>query len=148
MTRQAAMLLTLSLLAAGSASSGVAESAPEDAAIVPAQAWLVLVDQGKYAESWDEAAALFKSAITKQRWQESLVGVRAPLGTVLSRRVRSRRYAESLPGAPDGKYVVIQFDTVFEHKSTAVETVTPMLDRDGRWRVSGYYINPHFRFES
>jgi hypothetical protein len=43
-------------------------------------------------------------------------------------------------GAHDGKYVVIQLDTVFAGKSSAVETVTPMLDPDGIWRVSGYYV--------
>jgi hypothetical protein len=52
----------------------------------------------------------------------------------------SREYSEKLPGAPDGKYVVIQFDAVFENKPSAVETVTPMLDPDGVWRVSGYFI--------
>jgi hypothetical protein len=66
--------------------------------------------------------------------------VRAPLGKLVSRKLKSRQYAESLPGAPDGKYVVIQYDTVFENKKSAVETVTPMQDADGAWRVSGYYI--------
>ena len=46
----------------------------------------------------------------------------------------------SLPGAPDGEYVVIQFDTSFTNKKVAVETVTPMKDEDGIWRVSGYYV--------
>ncbi len=46
----------------------------------------------------------------------------------------------SLPGAPDGEYVVIQIQTSFENKKSAVETITPMLDKDGRWRVSGYQI--------
>jgi hypothetical protein len=41
---------------------------------------------------------------------------------------------------PDGKYVVIQYDSVFEQKASAVETVTPMLDSDGAWRVSGYFV--------
>jgi hypothetical protein len=45
-----------------------------------------------------------------------------------------------LPGAPDGQYVVIQFETSFENKHNAVETVTPMLEPNGQWRVSGYYI--------
>ncbi|MGB5422961.1 MAG: DUF4019 domain-containing protein [Desulfobacterales bacterium] len=27
-----------------------------------------------------------------------------------------------------------------ENKASAVETITPMLDKDGQWRVSGYYI--------
>jgi len=26
------------------------------------------------------------------------------------------------------------------HKQQAIETVTPMMDADGIWRVSGYYL--------
>ena len=36
--------------------------------------------------------------------------------------------------------MVIQFDAQFENKAAAIETVTPMKDKDGTWRVSGYYI--------
>ncbi len=46
----------------------------------------------------------------------------------------------SLPGAPDGEYVVISYETSFTNKKSAIETVTPMLDKDGKWRVSGYFI--------
>jgi hypothetical protein len=46
----------------------------------------------------------------------------------------------SVPGAPDGQYVLIQFETVFEKKAQSIETITPMLDADRTWRVSGYYI--------
>jgi hypothetical protein len=35
---------------------------------------------------------------------------------------------------------VIQFDTSFKNKKSAIETVTAMLDKDGKWRVSGYFI--------
>jgi len=45
-----------------------------------------------------------------------------------------------VPGAPDGKYVIIQFETSFENKASAVETVTPMQDADGVWRVAGYFV--------
>jgi hypothetical protein len=40
----------------------------------------------------------------------------------------------------NGKYVVIQYDAVFANRSSAVETVIPMADRDGVWRVSAYSI--------
>ncbi len=46
----------------------------------------------------------------------------------------------SMPGAPDGEYVIIQFESSFANKKSAVETVTPMKDENGVWRVSGYYI--------
>ena len=45
-----------------------------------------------------------------------------------------------IPDAPEGEYVVIQFDTVFENKKEAIETITPMLDPDGKWRVAVYFI--------
>ncbi|MEW5723696.1 MAG: DUF4019 domain-containing protein, partial [Thermodesulfobacteriota bacterium] len=63
--------------------------------------------------------------------------LRKPTGAVLSREVLSKRFMTSLPGAPDGRYVVIQFKTSFEKKKEAIETVTPLLDQDGAWRVSG-----------
>jgi uncharacterized protein DUF4019 len=66
--------------------------------------------------------------------------VRKPLGKNLSRVVKSKKYSTSLPGAPDGEYVMIQFKASFESKKSAIETVTPMLGEDGLWRVSGYYI--------
>jgi predicted SnoaL-like aldol condensation-catalyzing enzyme len=65
---------------------------------------------------------------------------RDPLGPVKSRQLLSARYERSLPGVPDGEYVVIQYATSFEKKATATATVTPMKDGDGQWRVSGYYI--------
>ena len=65
---------------------------------------------------------------------------RAPLGRVLSRHLAQAKPATELPGAPDGEYVVFQFDTAFERKRAAVETVTPMRDADGHWRVSGYFV--------
>lgn len=113
---------------------------PEELAQKSAEVWLALADVGKYAETWDEAAAYFKNAVTKERWVNAMKSVRAPLGAVRVRKLRSATYTKTLPGAPDGEYVVIKYDTSFENKESAVETITPMLDKDGKWRVSGYFI--------
>ena len=102
--------------------------------------WLKLTDDGDYETNWRKAAELFRNAISTADWEKQLSAVRKPLGEVVSRSVASARYAASLPGAPDGEYVVIQYDTSFSRKKTAVETVTPMKEEDGVWRVSGYYI--------
>ena len=118
----------------------MADQKGEELAAKAALKWLALVDEGKYSESWEGAAQLFKGAVNKGQWKDSLDSVRKPLGKLVSRTVKSRLYATSLPGAPDGEYVVIQYTSSFEHKKSAVETVTPMLDKDGKWRVSGYYI--------
>lgn len=113
---------------------------PEQLAQQSADAWLALVDSGKYAESWQEAAQYFKNAVTKDQWQSAMHSTREPLGKMLSRKLKSATFRTTLPGAPDGEYVVIQYDSSFEHKQSAVETVTPTLDNDGTWRVSGYFI--------
>ena len=117
-----------------------ANEVAEKSAVTAVGVWVSLVDGGDYGESWNQASALFKTAVTKEQWQQSLKAVRTPLGKMVARKLKSKQYTKSLPGAPDGEYVVIQYETTFEKKQSAIETVTPMLDKDGKWRVSGYYI--------
>jgi hypothetical protein len=112
----------------------------EKAATEAANHWLSVVDAGSYAASWQAAAPAFKIAVLKDQWAQMLQANRAPLGRVISRTLKSATYKTSLPGAPDGKYVVIQYESSFEHKQSAIETITPSLGDDGQWRVSGYFI--------
>jgi hypothetical protein len=105
-----------------------------------AEQWLALVDAGSYAESWKTASRYFQKAVPQDQWEQSISTVRGPLGDLVSREFKSAQYTKSLPDAPAGKYVVLQFDTSFANKKQAVETVTPRLDPDGQWKVSGYYI--------
>jgi len=112
----------------------------ENMAIVAAHAWLALIDEGKYSESWESAATYFKNAVPKAKWDQMLNAARTPLGGLVTRELKSAKFTESMPGAPDGEYVVIRFSTSFEKKQSAIETITPMLDSDGVWRVSGYFI--------
>ena len=112
----------------------------EDAAVAAAEEWLKRVDKCDYAGSWTEAAEFLRNAMKQAQWVQALTAYHTPLGKVISRKVISKALKTSLPGAPDGEYVIIQFATSFENKKSAVETVTPMLEKDGKWRVSGYYI--------
>lgn len=125
------------LLAAGDIR---ADEKAEKKAVAAAETWLALIDKGDIAKSWETSAALFRGAVTQEQWKQAVSGARGPLGKLISREPQSAEYVTSLPGAPDGEYVIIQFKTVFENKADAVETVTPMKDPDGEWRVSGYFI--------
>src|SRR5215470_2117636 len=91
-----------------------------DAALV----WLALIDDGNYSQSWSNASSFFRGAVTQKSWETSLRGLRNPLGKVVSRGVMKANETESLPGAPDGNYVVIQLETSFAAKASATETVT------------------------
>ena len=132
-------LVSFSLLVAGLAAAAT-PTANEKAASTAAENWLAQVDASRYAESWKAAAELFRAAVTPAQWEQAAKAVRQPLGKRLTRKIKSATYQTALPGAPDGEYVVIQFETSFENKQAAIETVTPMREKDGAWRVSGYFI--------
>jgi len=126
------LLLNIGILFAG--------EAPEKPIVAAAQMWLHEIDSGNYATSWQQASAYFQGAITEKNWTDALNGARRPLGNLISRKVTKTTSAKSLPGAPDGNYLVMQFATSFANKKSAVETVTFMREKDGNWRAAGYYI--------
>ncbi len=117
-----------------------AGSKDEKAAVTEAKRWLKVLDGGNYAEGWKQAGSLIKAAVDEKQFSQSLRAAREPLGKMLSRTFKGSSYQTSLPGVPDGEYVVIQFETRFENKKSAIETITPMREKNGKWRVSGYYI--------
>lgn len=109
-------------------------------ATAAATAWLAQLDAGQYPASWTSSASAFRAAVSQDQWQQAAQQVRTPLGAVTTRTVKSAQFTRALPNAPEGEYVVIQYDTTFANKAGAVETITPMREKDGRWKVSGYLI--------
>jgi len=139
MVGNAVCVLALYLLLSGTGAAAQ-EVSKGTAAMTAAEKWLALVDGGRYAESWNEASQSFKNAVQQEQWAQSLEARRKPFGRAVSREMKKMTYKTSLPGVPDGEYMVIQFATSFGKKRAAVETVTTMAEKDGTWRVSGYYI--------
>jgi hypothetical protein len=136
----AVIISTVFLFPVCRAGADKAKNKPEERAVASARNWLKIADSGKYGEAWDKASAYLKGAVSRENFTASLEGVIKPLGRVLKRSLLSATYTKTLPGAPDSEYVVIQFKTEFENKEEAVETVTPKKEKDGRWKVSGYFI--------
>jgi hypothetical protein len=110
-----------------------------DQAAPSGEAWLRLIDNGKYADSWKEASTYFRSRITEKTWVSTVQGVRAPLGARTSRKLQNLTFTKTLPGAPDGSYAVMVFQTSFQNKASAAEQLTVMADVD-QWRAAGYVI--------
>ena len=130
--------LTCLLLSVATGPARAAETS-EAAALQAAEAWLKLIDTGQYGASWDQASAMFRKAVSRSTWEKKAGAAREPLGKVLERKVASQELTHELPGAPDGTYVVLIFDTRFEHKERGHETVIMTLD-DIRFRAASYFI--------
>lgn len=133
--------LVLIISAAGLvAGRALADDAKVRVAQQAAESWVRLVDEGNYGGSWDEASSLFKKSVTREKWVEMAKPVREPLGKMLSRKLADGKYTTEAPGAPDGEYVILQYQTSFENKKSATETLSFMLDQDGKWRAAGFFI--------
>ncbi len=114
--------------------------AQKEKGITAAGDWLILIDKKKYQETWEKAAQFFKSSLTAEQWKKTAVTVREPLGELISREPFHDRLATTLPGMPDGHYLILRYVSKFANKANAVESVTVMVDADGKWRVTGYFI--------
>ena len=112
----------------------------EAAAADVAKTWLESIDKGKYAESWYQAAKAIQDKVTQSDWTNQVSTAREKLGNVVERKVVVKKFMTEIQGAPKGEYVVVQFHTKFKNRAKAIETVTPMKESDGNWRVSGYHI--------
>jgi len=114
-----------------------------EAAKQAAQEWLALYDAGRYDSTWTEASAYFKSKISAEQWVARIQQGRRQypvLDSLRSRSLVAARYTTSLPKAPDGEYVVVQYEATYADEQWA-ETVTLKKDPDG-WRVAGHFLQP------
>lgn len=138
MFRRLIIVTLMSLIAVSKAAH--ADTERTAAALSASVVWLEKLDARDYAATWQSAASTFKAALSVEAWQQASRPVLEPLGAVKSRSKASATYTKTLPGAPDGEYVVLQFNSSYHNKAEALETVVVTLDTDGQWRVGGYFI--------
>ncbi len=119
----------------------MAKEKAEDVALGVSNKWLSFVDKGDYSKSWEQAAEIFRTMVTKAEWEAKLNTFRKPLGKVSERKVKSKQFTTTLTNAPQGEYVVLEYETAFAHQKTLTETVTCIRGKDEKWKVAGYYIN-------
>lgn len=105
-----------------------------------AVAWLDLLDSAQYGASWDQSAVQLQRAVPRAAWEAQVRAWRAPLGAVVARRLKLASYNETLPELAVGQTVVLEYETRFENRVSAVETVTPVKDARGSWKVGAYSI--------
>ena len=139
MHKPIAVLLASAALLAG-AVHAQDNAAAVAAATDSATRWLAVADAGTWGDSWDQLAPAAQAGVSKAAWSSGLPPVRDPLGAVKSRKLQSADFTRTLPNAPPGDYVVIQYATEFANKPQSVETVVPMRLPDGSWKVSGYFV--------
>jgi len=126
--------LILALVAACTSDEIESHDSPQSSA----EAFLLLIDQGNYQESWSEASAWLQDNVDANQWAEHAGGYRQPLGIVHDRELNSIEFHDSLEDMPAGDYAFVIFDSSLADNGKTSEMVGLMLDDDSMWRVIGY----------
>ncbi|MXO91566.1 DUF4019 domain-containing protein [Pontixanthobacter aquaemixtae] len=137
----AALILTGAQLAP--TADGPATDAPTEAIAAQdaelesaARDWLALVDASDWKASFEAAGRAFQDANTVDGWKQASQQARVPLGNPVSRTAAEFEYLN----APPNGYRMVRFQTDFEHRKGAIESVT--LEREGdAFKVVGYMID-------
>ena len=112
-----------------------------DAALVAANAWIALIDAGKYIESYEAGCAEFHQKVEQSKWVLVLKAFRPAYGKVVSRRETSHVIQENGINGLDGECVVITYDTSFSRLPDGFEQVILKLE-NGKWRGAAYQAGP------
>lgn len=104
-----------------------------------AEAFLQLLDQGKYAESWQSAAKLMQDKITQKEWVEKLSKARELSGEFVARERKDASYSTEAQDSPDGEYIMLTYSSNFKKVNDVSEYVTVALEGT-RWKVAGYFM--------
>jgi hypothetical protein len=113
--------------------------AEEQAAQRQALGFLGYLDQGRFAESYAYTGMLIRDQVDQNAFTDKVQKARAGTGALLSRDLIDSAYTDTVPGAPEGQYVVLHYHVSFANRPSAVETVTLDFARN-YWRLAGYYI--------
>ena len=114
----------------------------EQVALSAAQAWLKVMDDGRYEQSWGIAGIDIKEKLTQELWVWILKEDSEAFGKIISRRLKEKNYFNSVPDFPNGEYFMFTFASSLEDKDSAEEIITMKKEKDGQWRLYAYVIGP------
>jgi hypothetical protein len=124
---------------------GIAHAESAGRPAVPAEAtkmaesWLPAWDAGNADQTYANLSEETRKSVSKAKWQEYWSAVRKPLGALKSRQIVQSKVA-ALENAPAREGAMVQYQSSFEKKASALETVGMVRDLDGVWRVANYLV--------
>jgi hypothetical protein len=135
-----ACLMLLTVLALGRAHAQAdPHQAEEQAAERQALGFLGFLDQGRFADSYAYTGLLIRTGLDRDTFAQKVDSARNGTGPMVSRNLIDASYTNTLPGAPEGQYVILHYSSSFANRQDAVETVTLAFAKN-YWWVSGYFI--------
>jgi Protein of unknown function (DUF4019) len=122
------------------AGPGDPHAAEEVAAERQALGFLGYLDHGRFADSYAYTGMLIRAQLDRDAFAAQIEKTRAGTGALQSRDLIDASYATTVPGAPEGQYVVLHYRSSFANRPDEVVETLTLAFAKGYWRVSGYYV--------
>lgn len=106
--------------------------------------WSLLWDSGKHKESYTALANFSKSKFDEKLWATHWTGARKPFGKLKWRKLINATLTTNMTdeGKNSGQALAeFNFHSSFENEEAVFEKFILILEKDGKWRVGGYYPN-------
>lgn len=132
-----ATLLLLAMLPLSARSEEGGETAPAAAAT----RFVAMLDAGTVDDAWHEFTPLAQIIKSEAQWQHLQQSLRTAYGPLEKRSIRGVTLQSRYAMLPDGHYAIVQFDTVFRNKRSAIETIVLIQSQDSLWQVHDYINN-------
>jgi hypothetical protein len=104
-----------------------------------AEAWIQLLDQGRFDEAYQQMGPTARRQISQQQWREQLKATREKSGKLDSRIFQYPNFTTTLRGAPAGEYVVLNYLCTFASHRSSPETIVMAKGAAG-WHVAGFSV--------
>jgi hypothetical protein len=114
-------------------------AADEQAAQRQALGFLGYLDNGRFGDSYAYTGMLIRTKLDRETFASKVEKTRNGFGALQGRELIDASYTNSVPGAPEGQYVILHYHANFTNRPDEVETVTLAFAK-GYWRIVGYYI--------
>ncbi|MBC8114371.1 MAG: protein kinase [Candidatus Saccharimonas sp.] len=104
-----------------------------------AEAFLGVMDDGKFGELWNMSSTMAKRAITREQASKHYQSLRDTVGKATQRTLQRLWLIDEFPGLPEGRYACVEYKTHFANREGLLfESAVLNFDTDGQWRVNTY----------
>ena len=117
---------------------GPALGPAEKEVVKAAEAYLEVLDAGRFGDLYALLSEFARSKTSKQQLSRPMQTLRDTFGKATRRTLRKVHLIDKLPGLPDAKNAVVQFKSDYERQKNLWEMMVLSLDKDGVWRVNTY----------
>lgn len=108
-------------------------------ALSKAESYVAVLDQQDYAKAYLQSSNLLKMQTPQADWINQQKTAIQLLGPVQERRLMAIKARDVYPGLPDGRYLIVCFETRTVHKAKAIEVLLLKEEKED-WQVCNYSI--------